>query len=172
MVGAFFPLGVSPHPYWKRSSAWNASGARMARNNPIRGAKTLAMARRSNLRWPAGRQARQQKPSKDAGVYRFLLRAEYREMSARIEKRFFLGCVAKIEETTRSSFDGTGVVRSGGEAEYPIDEVILRSDVTRLHPPDMALLNLVHHLVTLNRSPRRTELPEILLGTDLFLMAR
>ena len=59
-------------------------------------------------------------------------------------------------------------MRSGGEAEHPFDEPVLRSDVT-LHPPNLSLPNLVHRLVALNRPPRKTELAKVLLGTDPFL---
>ena len=58
---------------------------------------------------------------------------------------------------------------SSGEAERAIDEPVLHSDVTLRHPPNLALPNLVHRFVTLNRPPRTTELPKMLLGTDPFL---
>jgi hypothetical protein len=59
-------------------------------------------------------------------------------------------------------------VSSGSQAEHLIDEPVLHSDVTLCHPPNLALPNLVHHFVTLNRPPRTTELPKMLLGTDPF----
>jgi hypothetical protein len=46
---------------------------------------------------------------------------------------------------------------------------VLHSDVTLPHPPNLALPNLVHRFVTLNRPPRTTELPEMPLGTDPLL---
>lgn len=58
LVGGCFPLRVSPSPYWNRSGARNASGASMATKNTIRGAKKLAMARPTKLRWPAGQDTR------------------------------------------------------------------------------------------------------------------
>jgi hypothetical protein len=38
---------------------------------------------------------------------------------------------------------------------------------TLLHPPDLALPKLVHHLVALNRSPRRSKLPKVVQYMDL-----
>jgi hypothetical protein len=58
---------------------------------------------------------------------------------------------------------------SGNEVEGPIDEPVLRSDVTAPHPPNLAVPNPVHCFVTMNRPPRTTELPKMLLGTDPFL---
>ena len=58
---------------------------------------------------------------------------------------------------------------SGSQAEHLIDEPVLHSDVTLSHPPNLAHPNLVHRFVTLNRPPRTTELPKMLLGTDQFL---
>jgi hypothetical protein len=60
-------------------------------------------------------------------------------------------------------------VSLGSEGEDSINKLVLPSDVTLLHPPDLALPNLVHHLVALNRPPRTTELAKALLGTDPFL---
>jgi hypothetical protein len=60
-------------------------------------------------------------------------------------------------------------VSLGSEGEDSINKLVLPSDVTLLHPPDLALPNLVHHLVALNSSPCRSELPKVLLGTDLLL---
>jgi len=62
----------------------------------------------------------------------------------------------------------TEAVSSGSEAEHPIDKSVLCSDVTLPHASGLALPNLVHHLVTLNRSPSRTELTKMLLGLDSF----
>ncbi len=58
---------------------------------------------------------------------------------------------------------------SDSEVERPIDEPILQSNVTVPHLPNLALPNLVDCFVTLNRSPRATELPKMLPGTDSFL---
>jgi hypothetical protein len=58
---------------------------------------------------------------------------------------------------------------SGSEVERPIDEPVLQSDVTVPHPPNLALPNLVHGFVTLNRPPYTTELPKMLLGPDPLL---
>jgi hypothetical protein len=63
----------------------------------------------------------------------------------------------------------TGAASLSGEAEYRMDEVVLCADVALFHPPHLSLPNLVHHLVALNRPPRTTELPNMLLGTHLFL---
>ena len=60
-------------------------------------------------------------------------------------------------------------VSSGGEAEHPIIELVLRMDITLLHPPHLPFPNLVHYLVSLNRPPRTTEPTKMLLGTDPFL---
>jgi hypothetical protein len=82
----------------------------------------------------------------------------------------FKGCVAKIERgqgLTRT--DGDRGVSSGSEAEHLIDEPVLHSDVTLSQPPNLALPNFVHRFVILNRPPRTTEFPEILLGTNPFL---
>ena len=51
-----------------------------------------------------------------------------------------------------------------GEAECPIDELVLRQDVTVLHPSDLTFADLVNHFVALNRPPRTTELTKMLLG--------
>ena len=56
-----------------------------------------------------------------------------------------------------------------GEAECPIDELVLRQDVTVLHPSDLTFADLVNHFVALNRPPRTTELTKMLLSTDPFL---
>jgi hypothetical protein len=58
---------------------------------------------------------------------------------------------------------------SGGEAKNPIDELVLRQDVTLLHPSDLTFADLVDHLVALDRHPRTPELTEMLLGADPFL---
>jgi putative transposase len=63
----------------------------------------------------------------------------------------------------------TEAVSSSGEAERAIDKPVLQSDGTLGHPPNLALPNLVHRFVTLNRPPRTTELPKMLLGTDPLL---
>jgi hypothetical protein len=55
-------------------------------------------------------------------------------------------------------------VSSGGEAKHPIDELVLCSDVTLLHPPNLSLPNLVHRLVPLNGPSRTTEPTKMLLG--------
>src|SRR5690242_8423102 len=79
------------------------------------------------------------------------------------------GCVAKIKGREGSARSATAAVSSGNEAEHLIDEPVLHSDVTLYHPPNLALPNLVHRFVTLNRPPRTTQLTKILLGTDPFL---
>jgi hypothetical protein len=81
------------------------------------------------------------------------------------------GRVGKIEEKKGqgSARTATEAVSLGSDGEDSIIKLVLPSHVTLLHPPDLALPNLVHHLVALNRSPRRSEPPRVLLGTDLFL---
>jgi hypothetical protein len=56
-----------------------------------------------------------------------------------------------------------------GEAKCPIDEPVLRQNVTLLHPSDLILVDLVHRLVALNRLTRTTESTEMLLGAEPFL---
>ena len=56
-----------------------------------------------------------------------------------------------------------------GEAECPIDELVLRQDVTVLHPSDLTFADLVNHFVALNRLSCTTELTKMLLGTDSLL---
>jgi hypothetical protein len=68
-----------------------------------------------------------------------------------------------------SARTATGAVSSGSAGEDPINKLVRPSDVTPLHPPDLALPNVVHHLVALLRSPLRSEPPKVLLGTGLFL---
>ena len=68
-----------------------------------------------------------------------------------------------------SARTATESVSLGSEAEDSINKLVLASDGTLLHPPHLALPNVVHHLVALLRSPLRSELPKVLLGTDLFL---
>jgi hypothetical protein len=68
-----------------------------------------------------------------------------------------------------SARTATEAVSLGSAGEDPINKLVRPSDVTLLHPPDLALPNVVHHLVALLRSPLRSELPKVLLGTDLFL---
>lgn len=74
----------------------------------------------------------------------------------------------RLREDKERPETGDIAVRSGGEAEHPFDESVLRSDVA-LYPPNLSLPNLVHRLVALNRPPRTTELANMLLGTDPFL---
>ena len=56
-----------------------------------------------------------------------------------------------------------------GEAKRPIDELVLRQEVTLLHPSDLTFADLVHRLVALNRPSRTTKLTKMLLGADPFL---
>ena len=60
-------------------------------------------------------------------------------------------------------------MRLEGEAECPIDELVLRQDVTVLHPSDLTFADLVNHFVALNRLSCTTELTKMLLSTDPFL---
>jgi hypothetical protein len=81
-----------------------------------------------------------------------------------------IGCVAKIEREQGSArTDGDRGVSSGSQAEHLIDEPVLHSGVTLPQPPNLALPNFVHRFVTLNRSPRTTEFPKMLLGTNPLL---
>jgi hypothetical protein len=48
-----------------------------------------------------------------------------------------------------------------------LDHPDLDADIALLYPPQ-SLQNLMHRLVTLNRPPRTTELPRMLLGPHLF----
>ena len=56
-----------------------------------------------------------------------------------------------------------------GEAERPIDELVLCQDVTLLDPSNLTFADLMDCFVALNRPPRTTELTKVLLGTDPFL---
>ena len=78
----------------------------------------------------------------------------------------------RLKRGQGSAWTATEEWSLGSGAEHLIDEPVLHSDVTLCHPTNLALPNLVHCFVTLNRPPRTTELPKVLLGRIRFLMAR
>ena len=53
---------------------------------------------------------------------------------------------------------------SGSQVEHPIDELILTPNIIPDYPSSLSLPYHVHRLVPLNRSPRRLQLSESLLG--------
>ena len=53
---------------------------------------------------------------------------------------------------------------SGGQFEELVDELNLTPNISSAHPPNLPLPDHVHRLITLNRSLRRLEFPESLLG--------
>jgi hypothetical protein len=75
----------------------------------------------------------------------------------------------RLKRGQGSAWTATEEWSSGSEAEHLVDEPVLHSNVTPCHPTNLALPNLVHCFVTLNRPPRTTELTKMLLGTDPFL---
>jgi RNA polymerase primary sigma factor len=80
-----------------------------------------------------------------------------------------LDVLQRLKRGRGSARTATEEASSASEAEGAIDKSVLQSDVSPCHPPNLPLPNLVHGFVTLNRPPRTTELPEMLLGTDPFL---
>src|SRR5437773_7683240 len=71
-----------------------------------------------------------------------------------------------VKAAPRTARQGREFRRRG---QNPIDELVLRQDVTLLHPSDLTFAGLVDHFVTLNRLSCTTELTKMLLGTDPFL---
>ena len=59
---------------------------------------------------------------------------------------------------------GVDVGISGYYFEELLDELNLTWNVSSTHPPNLSLPDHVHRLVSLNRSPRRLEFSESLLG--------
>jgi len=57
-----------------------------------------------------------------------------------------------------------GAERSGGQFEELMDELNLTPNIRSAHPPNLPLPHHVHRLVTLDRSLRRLEFSEPLLG--------
>jgi hypothetical protein len=57
-----------------------------------------------------------------------------------------------------------GAARSGGQFEELVDELNLTPNIRSAHPPNLPLPQHVHRLITVNRSPRRLEFSEPLLG--------
>src|ERR1700682_3527656 len=55
---------------------------------------------------------------------------------------------------------------SGGQFEELVDELNLTPNISSTHPPNLPLPHHVHRLITLNRSLRRLEFSEPLLGID------
>src|SRR5712691_1446361 len=53
---------------------------------------------------------------------------------------------------------------SGGQFEEFVDELNLTPNISSAHPPNLPLPHHVHRFITLNRSLRRLELSEPLLG--------
>jgi hypothetical protein len=53
---------------------------------------------------------------------------------------------------------------SGGQSEQLVDELILTSNIRSAHPSNLSLPHHVDRFITLNRSSRRLELAESLLG--------
>src|ERR1700693_1466600 len=53
---------------------------------------------------------------------------------------------------------------SGGQFEELVDELNLTPNIRSAHPPNLSLPQHVHRLITLNRSLRRLEFSEPLLG--------
>ena len=53
---------------------------------------------------------------------------------------------------------------SGGEFEQLVDELILTTNISPAHPSNLSLSQHVDRFITLNRSSRRLELAESLLG--------
>ena len=53
---------------------------------------------------------------------------------------------------------------SGGHFEHFVDELILTPNISPAHPSNLSLPHHVDRFITLNRSPRRLELAESLLG--------
>jgi hypothetical protein len=60
-----------------------------------------------------------------------------------------------------------GAARSGGQFEELMDELNLTPNIRSAHPPNLPLPHHVHRLVTLDRSLRRLEFSEPLLGAHL-----
>src|SRR5260370_7570425 len=60
-------------------------------------------------------------------------------------------------------------MRLGREGKRQIDELVLGQDVSLLDPSNLTFADLMDYFVALNRPPRTTELPKMLLGTDPFL---
>src|SRR5689334_22589394 len=66
-------------------------------------------------------------------------------------EEFQEGCVAKMGQETSSDSDGGAWLASlVSEAKCPIDELVLRQDVTLLHPSNLTFADLMDHFVALN----------------------
>ena len=73
------------------------------------------------------------------------------------------------QETSSDSDGGAWLASLVSEAKCPIDELVLRQDVTLLHPSNLTFADLMDHFVALNCLSCTTELTKMLLGTDSFL---
>jgi hypothetical protein len=78
------------------------------------------------------------------------------------------GCVATFDWGLMGSQELGGetvdAASSGGQFEELVDELNLTPNISSAHPPNLPLPDQVHRLITLNRSLRRLEFPESLLG--------
>ena len=80
------------------------------------------------------------------------------------------GMRCKIEDRQGSALNGgTGLRVQEVRPKTRFDELVLRQDVTLLHPSDLTFTDLVYRLVALNRLTCTTELTKMLFGTDPFL---
>ena len=75
----------------------------------------------------------------------------------------------RLKRGQGSARTATEAVGLGSETKNPTDELVLRQDVTLLHPSGLTFADLVDHLVTLNRPSCTTKLTKMLLGTDPLL---
>ena len=71
-----------------------------------------------------------------------------------------------FEQTIKREEGHVRITISGSQIEDLVDESDLTEDIFPAHPSNLPLSDHVHRLVTLNRSPRRLELPKSLLGLD------
>src|SRR5215469_6252772 len=76
-----------------------------------------------------------------------------------------IGSVATLNLEYELAYEGGWPV-SGCQVEHPVDELILTPNIIPAYPSSLSLPYHVHRLIPLNRSPRRLELSESLLGID------
>jgi len=75
-----------------------------------------------------------------------------------------LGSVATLRVADTMAEGRVDVGISGYYFEELLDELNLTWNVSSTHPPNLSLPDHVHRLISLNRSPRRLEFSESLLG--------
>ena len=76
------------------------------------------------------------------------------------------GSVAILKSLQESNEPGIRVAILGSHLEQLFNKLNLTPNVIAPHPPNLPLPDHVHRFIALNRSPRRMEFSEALLGVD------